>query len=282
MSAKAAAIFLGLLVVCCGPSRRVIPLLGDFEVMIGSPPELLLDQAHPVPRGNARRERRMLELFDQVGCQQLEQRRRHRSLPHVICTLPGESPSTILVTAHFDEPPSRQHIDNWAGAAMLPSLYRSLAVAPRLHTYAFVAFVEQGAGYVGSPTTPLHVLERLPPDEREPIVALVSLLGLGLDVSSVWDPVADPDLRVDLHSVSLSLELPVRRLAFVGQGSRVPSDVPSILIGVADRQIGEYLDSFRLLAVYLSYLDQTLELRRRLRETEKSPDLSASAPEPLG
>ena len=120
-------------------------------------------------------------------------------------------------------------------------------------------------------------------------MALVGIQGLRIDVPAVWESQADPNLRLDLTSVSRSLELPVRPIDFhfvreaAPSGLRtwgllavpltmrdpvfVPSlDIPSILIGVADRHVGEYLDSYRLLAAYLSYLDQTLQVRREMRE----------------
>lgn len=278
MIRKAVAIFLGGALVACGTGGAVIPLLRDLKVKIGSPPVLLLHQVEPVPDGNAARQFRLIDLFAQAGCTNVERRwRRASDLPHVACILKGRTDRKILVSANFDEPIGRGYRDNWTGAAMLPSLYRSLRVEPREHTYEFVGFADEGVGSVGSPAASARMVVRLPADERSAIVALVSLQGLGLDLPAVWDKQADPNLNTDLYSVSRSLELPVRRVDFLhhhkdvftlDQPIRLPRtlDIPSILIGVADTQAGEYLDSFRLVAVYLSYLDQTLALRKRLLE----------------
>ncbi len=278
---------LGLLVVACG-RPPVIPVYGDYKIQIGSPPALLLAQLEPVPRGNAARQSRLLEIFAEAGCEQLEERAGGESeLPHVVCILPGSGEGRILVSANFDAPIRRSSHDNWTGAAMLPSLYRSLRVAERRHTYEFVGFADERPGQ-GSPADSFRVLERLPDEERGRIDALVGLQGLRIDLPAVWEVRADPNLRLDLYSVSRSLDLPMRHVDFVvrpGSGRRLQdstrlrgpdTQVPSILIAVADHHVGEYLDSFRLVAAYLSYLDQTIDLRRRMRERIEPEEPPAS------
>jgi hypothetical protein len=283
----------GVLVAGCAMHGPATPVLGEHRIRIGSPPVLLLQQVHPVPAGNATRQGRLLELFGEAGCERIEERwRRGSGLPHVVCVLPGRTDATILVSANFDEPLERGLPDNWTGAAMLPSLYRALRVEERQHTYEFVGFADESPGRAGSPVASVRMVGRLPDEERAHLVALVSLKGLLLDVPAVWDTHADPDLSLDLHSVSRSLELPMRRVRFSvkrRQSRRVkesmmieepilppPIDVPNILIGVADSQVGEYLDSFRLVAAYLGYLDQSLALRKRMEGSGAEPESSAA------
>lgn len=300
MSTRAAALLwvvLALAVGACESPRSATPVPGERRILIGTPPVLLLGQVEPVPSGNAARQQRMLALFREVGCKSLEQRWRSGSeLPHVRCILPGESDAQIVVSANFDQPLAETQRDNWAGAAMLPSLYLSLAVAPRRHTYVFVGFADESHGRPGSPAASARMVSQLPEEERRAIAALVGLQGLELHMPGFWESEADPNLRLDLTSVSHSLELPVRPINFhfvrkttAGGGRfdvpmllrdpvRMPAlDVPSILIGVADLQEGEYLDSFRLVAAYLSYLDQTLQVRREMREQKSGP---AASPAP--
>jgi hypothetical protein len=283
---------LSLLIVACARDAAV-PVLGDYQIRIGSPPALLLDQVAPIPHGNAARHGRLVELFAEAGCKRLEKRwRRDSGLPHVVCVLPGRSDETILVSANFDQPPRSGFGDNWSGAAMLPSLYRSIGVDERQHTYEFVGFADESHSRPGSPAASARMVGRLPDEERAAIAALVGIQGLHIDVPAVWKTQADPNLDLDLLSVSRSLHLPVRRINFVvrrggatrpheGERTREPLrapavDVPSILIGVADAQIGEYLDSFRLVAAYLSYLDQTLEIRKRMRDEPHAAESPAS------
>ncbi len=293
MRARAAALVLGVLVVGCAVHNPATPILGKYRILIGSPPALLLAQALPVPEGSAARQRRLEELFREAGCRRIEKRwRRGSGLPHVVCVLPGRSDETILVSANFDEPLGSRFPDNWSGAAMLPSLYRSIRVAERQHTYEFVGFADESHSRPGSPVASARMVGRLPDEERESIVALVSLKGLQLHVPAVWETYADPDLHLDLYSVSRSLDLPMRRVRFrirrkgpmrlkepmrLEQPILAPAvDVPRILIGVADVQIGEYLDSFRLVAAYLSYLDQTIELRKQMRAERDASESAAS------
>lgn len=284
-----AALLLVLLALACQARSPAIPVPGDRRVLIGTPPSLLLQQVTPVPDGNAARHQRLKALFQEVGCDGLEERWRDSSeMPHVLCTLRGESSTQIVVSANFDAPLRRSQHDNWSGAAMLPSLYRSVRVAPRRHTYVFVGFADEGYARAGSPAASAQMVARLPEEERQDIAALVGIQGLKVDVPAVWESQADPNLHLDLVSVSRSLELPVRSVDFhfvrnaAAPGSRawgqldaplvlrepvrIPSlETPSILIGVADLNVGEYLDSYRLLAAYLSYLDQTLQARREMR-----------------
>ncbi len=302
MGTRAAALLLGLLCLACEARDPALPVLGQHRVKIGTPPLLLLEQLAPVPEGNAARQERLRELFAEAGCDRLEGRWPTDSeLPQVHCTLAGESATQILVSASFDEPERSAQHDNWAGAAMLPSLYRSVRVVPRHHSYVFVGFAGEDSRHPGHPAASARMVERLPDEDRRAIAALVSLHGLAIDVAGVWETEADPDLHQDLFSVSRSLDLPMRRVDFhfvrktsapTGLSTTVgtleaprlvrdrvrlpPLDVPSIVIGLADAQVGEYLDSFRLVAAYLSYLDQTLEIRRQLREEQDGAERPTS------
>jgi hypothetical protein len=270
---RAVATLLCLATCACAHSASVIPLPQSLIVTIGVYPHTLLDQLEPIPSGNIARQSRLTELFEEAGCQQLEQRPvGGEGPPYVMCTLPGETSSTVLVSANFDQPFYRSVSANWTGAAMLPTLYRSIRVVPRRHTYAFIGFSDGSKRLLrGSTARASQFLERLPDEERKRVVAMVNLKGFGLGVPSVWASDADPNLKLDLHSVSRSLELPMRRVSLRRNAADLFSlrklQIPSILIGVADLEVGEYLDSFRLVAAYLGYLDQTLVLRRNLQSS---------------
>src|SRR6185436_1191158 len=90
------------------------------------------------------------DLFSEVGCS-VEEQRIDKSSGNVICTLPGQTNSTIVVGGHFDFVDRRKGIvDNWSGVSLLPSLYQSLKSRPRQHTYVFVAFTGEERGLIGS------------------------------------------------------------------------------------------------------------------------------------
>jgi hypothetical protein len=192
-----------------------------------------------------------------------------------MCRLPGESEQTIVVSAGFLEPASRWQPDAWSGAVLLPNLYRSLSAVDRHHTYVFVAFddmqsnrrVAQLLGSAGG------VLRE---EIRQHAVASVVVRGLNLKRVGVWKKAADAALYRDFATVSKSMEIPITHLWLTRHPH--PHELPSIFIGLVDRWIGEYLDSFRLVAAYLGYLDQTLALRREPLSADPSSPRSVVAP----
>ncbi len=72
-------------------------------------------------------------------------------------------------------------MDNWTGAALLPSLYEGLAGVPRRHTFRFVAFSAEERGLLGSKA---YVAEL--GKSHEVVTAMVNLDTLGLSESEVW------------------------------------------------------------------------------------------------
>lgn len=65
------------------------------------------------------------KLFEEAGCM-VEGQRVGRKTANVICTMPGESDSEIIVGGHFDFVDHGQGIvDDWSGVALLPSLYEA-------------------------------------------------------------------------------------------------------------------------------------------------------------
>jgi hypothetical protein len=100
------------------------------------------------------REATLKGLFGEAGCddQHLSEQPVKRShLPNVVCILPGTSDKTIIVGAHFDHVSEGDGVvDNWSGASLLPSLYQTVRIRPRKHTYIFVGFTDEEKGEVGS------------------------------------------------------------------------------------------------------------------------------------
>ena len=90
---------------------------------------------------NDERRARLVELFQEAGCtdEMLSSPTVHGSkIPNLICTLPGESASIIVIGAHFDAVDKGHGIvDNWSGAALLPSIFEALKSKPRpTHWYS--------------------------------------------------------------------------------------------------------------------------------------------------
>lgn len=276
-----------------GCAERAIPIPGVLSVEIGvHAREALLAQLSPVPHDDADRKDRLLELFRLAGCEELEERLSGTEHPNVVCTLRGATERVILVGAHYDRRRYGESVaDNWTGVVLLPSLYRALRVAPREHTYLFVGFADvervRSTSKEELPPASRNFLRSLPPEQLRQIVAMVNLKGLGLGDTAIWAARADPNLRLDLRSVSRSLGLPLREIDF---RKHVQADaqsfrrhgIPTILIHSFDLKSGillshpqrdrsvdgilpdEYFDSFRLVSVYLAYLDRTLATRREM------------------
>lgn len=103
--------------------------------------------------GNVRgKERQALveRLFKEAGCDTTLQAIDKRSA-NVICDLPGETNSTLIVGAHFDFADEGQGIvDDWSGVSMLASLYQALKSNVPKHSYEFVAFAGEERGLLGS------------------------------------------------------------------------------------------------------------------------------------
>jgi hypothetical protein len=85
-------------------------------------------------RGEVRHKERQAaiqDLFSEAGCS-VEEQRIDRSSANVICTLPGQTSSTIVVGGHFDfVDRGKGMVDDWSGTSLLPSLYQSLKSRPR-------------------------------------------------------------------------------------------------------------------------------------------------------
>ena len=77
---------------------------------------------------NKEREAALRKLFEEAGCAEVAaQAPKGLSRPNVLCTLAGDEKATIVVGAHYDKVPQGEGIiDNWSGAALLPSLFESL------------------------------------------------------------------------------------------------------------------------------------------------------------
>ncbi len=89
---------------------------------------------HAFEDSNFKREQKVHSMFEEAGCtgdQLREQPLKHVKSPNVICTLPGETDSVILVGAHTDfVDKGKGVVDNWTGCSMLPALFTSLKIAP--------------------------------------------------------------------------------------------------------------------------------------------------------
>ena len=214
------------------------------------------------------------DLFTHVGCKTEEQRvDKHWS--NVVCTLPGETASTIIAGGHFDFVDYAHGtgvVDDWSGASLLPSLYQALKGRPRKHTYVFVAFAREEDGLVGSS----RYVRNLAPGQRAAVRAFVNLECLGLGPVKVWVSRSTPDLMMRLAEVGAAIHADLRGVNVdrVGDDDTHPfldAHIPEISIhsitektlpilhSERDKMSAIDLDqlytAYRLVAFYLAYLD---------------------------
>ena len=231
------------------------------------------------PSDNREREKKLHQLFEAAGCKGealADVEVEGSALPNVICKLPGESNSVIVVGAHYDKVTAGQGVvDNWSGAALLASLFESLKDEPRRHTFLFIGFTDEEKGLVGS----AQFLEQTTAEQRSRIRAMINLDSLGLSPSKVWLSHADKGLATALNNVAHSMKLPlagvnVEQVGSADSESFAKRRIPSLTIHsvtqetypilhssqdtLAAMHMDDYYDTYRLVAAYLSYLDQKL------------------------
>jgi Iap family predicted aminopeptidase len=219
-------------------------------------------------------------LFEDAGCRrnQLEDQPVSNSLsPNVICRLPGTGNKVIIVGAHFDHVQKGEGVvDNWSGASLLPSLYQSLSSKSRRHTYIFIGFTDEEKGFVGSS----FYADQLTADEVARIQGMIDLDTLGLGPTEVWVSNSDPELVRQIDSVASSIDLPidVMNVDGIGNSDGKPFQergIPTITLhsvtketlrilhsnkdNLAAMNIGDYYDSYKLIAAYLADLDSALQ-----------------------
>ena len=236
------------------------------------------------PTNNKDREALIRKWFAESGCSDLSEQSLERKLPpNVICILPGNTPKgeaeqIIVVGAHTDHVDDFGDgvVDNWSGAALLPSLLYSLSGQPRRHTFVFVGFSAEEKRLLGSK----YYAEHLTTEERARIDGMVNFDSLGLGPTEVWASHADKVLLDPLAAVAAESRLPVsvmnvENLGTADSESFAPYHIPRVTLHsltqetwpilhsprdkLAAIKMDDYYDSYRLIAEYLAYLDSVLK-----------------------
>ncbi len=231
---------------------------------------------------NTAREATLKKLFESAGClgdHLAEQPVKHSKNPNVVCTLPAASvadTSVIVVGAHFDRVDAGQGVvDNWSGAALLPSLFESLRDIKPRHTFLFVGFTDEEKGLVGS----AFFVKQLSKDQKHTIHAMINMDTLGLTFTRTWPSHGDPQLLKILLAVANSLHfqiggMNVDNLGSTDSESFREAGIPSLTIHSVTQEtwpilhssrdkieqihLDDYYQSYSLIVAYLAYLDMKL------------------------
>ena len=196
---------------------------------------------------------------------------------NVICTLPGQTSSTIIIGGHFDFADEGTGIvDDWSGASLLPSLYQALKSRPRRHTFVFVAFTAEERGLVGSS----RYVRNMTPEQKALTRAFVNLECLGLTTVKVWTSRSTPALVARLSEVARMLGIPLQGVNVdrVGDDDTHPflsAHIPIISIhsvtqetwpilhsardNLAAVHLDELYESYRVVSAYLAQIDELLD-----------------------
>ncbi|HEV3218468.1 MAG TPA: M28 family peptidase [Candidatus Acidoferrales bacterium] len=205
-----------------------------------------------------------------------EQKVSHEKFPNLICVLPGSTDAEIIVGAHFDHASEGSGVvDNWSGAAMLPSLIESLPHSPRKHKFVFVGFSGEEDGLVGSD----YYAKKISDNELRDIRVMVNLDCLGLGPISVWLTHSNGHFADLFYGMSKAVNIPLTvvnadQVADEDSSSFRKRKIPTLMLHSVDSEsihilhsprdnisaikMKEYHDSYRLIAAYLAYLDSTL------------------------
>ena len=243
-------------------------------------PSTIQARLNAVPRKLADRVATLEAMFHDAGCEGdrfSEQPVKHSKAPNLVCTLIGTTGSEIVVGGHLDSIESGMGaIDDWSGAALLPSLYQSLKEQPRKHRFVFVGFAAEEPGLIGS----TQFVSNLKREETKSIRAMINLECLGIGPPEVWVSRADKRLLNAYSVVAGILHVQPRGMnvekvgdddshPFLNAGvpvltihSLTPQTLPLIhhpSDQVSAIHLEDYYTAYHLAAVYLAYLDTVLD-----------------------
>ena len=259
-------------------------------VAVAQPPKVeYVRLAQPIIQARLKQVKRKLSerratlesLFQETGCgaELSRQPVPHSKEPNVICTLStaDDEAGVIVVGAHFDLAAAGMGVvDDWSGAALLPSLYESLQSTPRRHRFVFVGFAAEEQGLYGS----AEYVKKLSREEKARMRAMINLECLGVSPPKVWAHRADKRLLEAYIKVSGALHLQAIgvNVEKVGDDDSHPfleAGIPMLTIhSITQENLNllhsfrdqlpavnseDYYTAYRLIATYLGYLDSLLE-----------------------
>jgi Zn-dependent M28 family amino/carboxypeptidase len=226
---------------------------------------------------NKEREAALRKLFEEPGCPDLvAQAPKGLSRPNVLCTLSGDEKATIVVGGHYDKVPQREGIiDNWSGAALLPSLFESLRQAPQHLTFVFAGFSGEEEGLRGSRA----FVKLMNAQDKTNLKAVVNIDCVGLGPTKIEVEQSDRKLVDAAARMARAMKLPidgvnVGRVGMSDAASFRQIKVPTLDFHSLTQETlpfinssrdsarvlrpSNYADSSQLIGAFLAYVDVKL------------------------
>jgi hypothetical protein len=252
----------------------ILPLGAQTISFIPIAQDVLEQRLKRVAGESPERGQTLKKLFEEAGCKQVtEQEVKGATAPNVVCTLQGSEKNTVVIGAHYDKAPKGDSVvDDWSGAALLPSLFQSLNDTPRRLTFVFVGFTDQQKGLRGSRA----YVKDLKGADRDSVKAMLNLDSVGLGPTMVWLGRGDKKLVESLGRVAASVKAPLKGQD-LDSATQVDSQpffdrqIPTLDFhsltaatmkvpgSAADKaeliRVAEYANTCRLLSAYLAFLD---------------------------
>lgn len=265
----AAVVFVGGWIVAAAEKVKFAPVAIEvIEARLGE-----------YAKKNEEREATLKRLFSEAGCggdYLSEQRVKESKLPNVVCKLPGSSDRIIIVGAHYDHVADGDGVvDNWSGASLLPSLYEAIKDVPHEHTFLFIGFTDEEKGEIGS----RFYAQQMTKEQVAATDAMVCMDTLGLAPTEVWTshsdkllvhalaymaglmkaPIAGED--VDKVGSTDSVQFSERKIRTITLHSLTQKSFDAGILHtskdkLSEIRMGDYYQTYRLMAAYLAYLDQ--------------------------
>jgi VWFA-related protein len=251
-------------------AAAAVPCNGDSLVYVRVHRDLIEAQLKLAPKTDAGRTRMLHSLFGKGGCQQvIEQRVPEETEPNVICILRGREARTIVVAAS----PSRGNVaGDWPTLTLLPLLAESFALVPRRYTIMLVAFTGKENHNRGAKWFVDHLSE----EQRQSIHAVVDLDDLGRAPRNFGLAQTDRTLATWMNvaaetlGIASPIEVDEKRPQEFWAAARpfIQSQIPAVALRSdvnapgdtgAALNLDSYEDTYKLLCVYVLYLDRNLD-----------------------
>jgi len=244
-------------------------------------PEIIQSRFSGLRQKNDERAQQLRRLFMEAGCgdrSYSEDKILSSPLPNLLCVLPGSSGRIVVVSGHFDNRgPGEGAVDNWSGAALLPSLYESLQGSSHRLTFEFIAFTDEEKGLIGSRDYAGHLSK----EHRAQILLNVNIDSIGLpgpirawagrsdDFLMTSAAIVADRVKVRIGASTLDKRYDSDAGAFIAwkipviDFSSLTQDTLPLLHSKKDVRKAidakSYYDDYRFLAAYLAYLDATVD-----------------------